>query len=105
MEVLVVRSVSRARADKLFPRLTLGRYRGVRAGFDSSDQPVLRCVRDDATEVSVDGLSDGTRDQFYLALRVAALEHHAASNDPMPVIPDDVPIHFDDTRAAAALKI
>lgn len=94
-----------ARANTLFPRLTLGRYAGLRVGFDSGDEPVLRCVRDDGTEVSVEGLSDGTRDQLYLALRVATLEHHAESNDPMPVVLDDVLIHFDDTRAAAALEV
>ncbi len=94
-----------ARANKLFPRLTLGRYTVLRVGFDSGDEPVLRCVRDDGTEVSVEGLSDGTRDQLYLALRVATIEHHAESNEPMPVVLDDVLIHFDDTRAAAALEV
>lgn len=94
-----------ARADKLFPRLTLGRYNGLRVGFDTGDDPVLRCLRDDGTEVGVEGLSDGTRDQLYLALRVATLEHHSESNDPMPVVLDDVLIHFDDERAAAALEV
>lgn len=94
-----------ARADKLFPRLTLGRYTGLRVGFDSGDDPVLRCVRDDGAEISVEGLSDGTRDQLYLALRVATLVHHAESDDPMPVVLDDVLIHFDNMRAAAALEV
>jgi uncharacterized protein YhaN len=93
------------RANTLFPRLTLGRYASLRVGFDSGDEPVLRCVRHDGTELGVEELSDGTRDQLYLALRVATLEHHAESSEPMPVVLDDVLIHFDDTRAAAALGI
>jgi uncharacterized protein YhaN len=95
-----------ARAGELFPRLTLGRYRGLRVGFDAGDDPVLRCVRADGTEVGVDpDLSEGTRDQLYLALRVASLERHALLNAPMPVVLDDVLVHFDDARAAAALTV
>jgi uncharacterized protein YhaN len=37
-------------------------------------------------EVDVTGLSDGTRDQLYLALRLASLEHHARTGEPMPLI-------------------
>ena len=40
-------------------------------------------------EVDVTGLSDGTRDQLYLALRLASLEHYAAHGEPMPLILDD----------------
>ncbi|AKT43336.1 ATP-binding protein [Chondromyces crocatus] len=54
-------------------------------------------------EIAVDGLSDGTRDQLYLALRLASLEHHARRGEPMPLVLDDILIHFDDDRARAAL--
>jgi uncharacterized protein YhaN len=54
-------------------------------------------------EVDVEGLSDGTRDQLYLALRLASLEHHARRGEPMPLVLDDILIHFDDDRARAAL--
>jgi uncharacterized protein YhaN len=54
-------------------------------------------------EVDVKGLSDGTRDQLYLALRLASLEHHAKRGEPMPLVLDDILIHFDDDRARAAL--
>ncbi|WP_437673229.1 AAA family ATPase [Sorangium sp. So ce131] len=56
-------------------------------------------------EVDVSGLSDGTRDQLYLALRLASLEHHARTGEPMPLILDDLLIHFDDDRARAALAV
>jgi uncharacterized protein YhaN len=48
-------------------------------------------------------LSEGTRDQLYLALRMVALRDHAEAAEPMPFIADDVLQTFDDTRAAAAL--
>ncbi|WP_437503289.1 AAA family ATPase [Sorangium sp. So ce1099] len=116
-----------ARASALFHRLTLGAFAGLRVGYDESEQAILRCVRaappgpaaapapEGAAaepakapvqrEVDVSGLSDGTRDQLYLALRLASLEHHARTDEPMPLILDDLLIHFDDDRARAALAV
>ncbi|WP_437754023.1 AAA family ATPase [Sorangium sp. So ce1389] len=116
-----------ARASALFHRLTLGAFAGLRVGYDESEQAILRCVRaappapaaapapEGAAaepakapvqrEVDVSGLSDGTRDQLYLALRLASLEHHARTGEPMPLILDDLLIHFDDDRARAALAV
>jgi uncharacterized protein YhaN len=92
------------RASELFVRLTRDRYQGLRSTFDDDDEAVLCAVRG-SDEIRVEGLSDGTRDQLYLALRLASLERHAAKAPPMPVILDDVLVHFDDTRAAAALEV
>ena len=50
------------------------------------------------------GMSDGTADQLYLALRLAGLEHYLEANEPMPFIVDDILIKFDNDRAAAALQ-
>ena len=49
-------------------------------------------------------LSEGTRDQLYLALRMVALEDHAAHAPPLPFIADDILQTFDDSRAVAALR-
>jgi uncharacterized protein YhaN len=91
------------RTSDLFRALTLGRYAGVAAGYDERDQARLSCVRAAGGEVPIEGLSDGTRDQLYLALRLASLERLAATNDVLPLVVDDVLIHFDDDRARAAL--
>lgn len=93
-----------ARASELFARLTLGRYAGLRTTFDEADEAVLCALRGE-TEVTIEGLSDGTRDQLYLALRLASLERHAAKAAPMPVVLDDVLVHFDDARARSALEV
>ncbi len=93
------------RANTYFPRLTLEAYRELRVGYDAKDEEVLRCVRADGTEVDIEALSDGTRDQLYLSLRLATLEHFAQSHDPLPLVMDDVFIHFDDQRAKAALEV
>ena len=40
-------------------------------------------------------MSTGTREQLYLALRLASLERHVELHGPMPVILDDVVLHSD----------
>lgn len=92
-------------ASALFTRLTLGAYAGVKAGFDDKDRPCLRCVREGGAEVDVTGLSDGTRDQLYLSLRLASLLRRTEVAQPMPLVLDDVLIQLDDQRAAAALTV
>lgn len=49
-------------------------------------------------------MSDGTRDQLYLALRLAALELHFEQSQSLPFILDDLFINFDDARVKAGLK-
>ncbi len=93
------------RASELFPRLTLGRYRGLAVEYDERDEPVLACVMASGKTLRVSGLSDGTRDQLYLALRVASLERYFEGKPPLPLVLDDVLIHFDDARAQAALAV
>ncbi|WP_437711091.1 AAA family ATPase [Sorangium sp. So ce448] len=73
-----------------------------KATADAAAEPARAPVQ---REVDVTGLSDGTRDQLYLALRLASLEHHARTGEPMPLILDDILIHFDDDRARAALAV
>jgi uncharacterized protein YhaN len=93
------------KASELFARLTLGRYTGVRAGYNDKDKPALKCVRDGNIEVEVEGLSEGTRDQLYLSLRLASLLRYADLAEPMPLVLDDVLIQFDDERSRAALEV
>jgi uncharacterized protein YhaN len=50
-------------------------------------------------------MSDGTADALYLSLRLASLEVHLDSHNPIPLIVDDCLVQFDDDRASAALKI
>ena len=94
------------RASRSFATLTLGSFCGLRADYDERGNPVLVGVRADGrTTLGVAALSDGTRDQLYLALRIASLEHHLETNPPLPFIVDDILVQFDDARAAAALQV
>src|SRR5690606_8954358 len=93
------------RARELFPRLTLGAYSGLVVGYGADDAPLLMCTTADGREVPVEGLSDGTRDQLYLSRSIATLALYVRTNGKMPWVLDDVLVHFDDARAAAALDV
>jgi uncharacterized protein YhaN len=94
-----------ARASLLFSRLTLGRYTGLQVELDERDEPFLCALHKTGKTVRVSGLSDGTRDQLYLALRVASIERFCAQSSALPLVLDDAFIHFDDARAEAALQV
>lgn len=93
-----------ARSSSIFADLTRGSYQGLHPEV-VNDKPVLVGVRPDRSTVFPDGMSDGTRDQLYLALRVASLEQFFDHHPPVPVILDDLLVHFDDDRAASALAV
>jgi uncharacterized protein YhaN len=93
------------RAADLFRTLTLGNYVGLKVEFDERDQAILKGERRTGAPVDVLGMSDGTRDQLFLALRVAAIELYVAGAEPIPFVADDLLINYDDDRAAAALSV
>ena len=93
-------------ASELFRELTLGSFAGLRVDEDDSHKPVLVGVRPGGQEaVGVSGMSEGTCDQLYLALRLASLQQEAPPRCHLPLIIDDILIQFDDERATAALRI
>lgn len=92
-------------ASRFFSELTLGSFVGLRTDMDDNGNPILVGVRSDDSRTSVEGMSDGTCDQLYLALRLATLQSRLENSDPMPFIVDDILINFDDERAKATIKV
>ncbi len=92
-----------AAASTYFSLMTGGRYQRLVAD-EADDRPVLRAERADGKRIGVEAMSDGTGDQLYLALRLAALDLRRASHPPMPLVLDDVLITSDDERAANILR-
>lgn len=92
------------RAAEVFARTTLGSFSGLTIDYED-DRQVLLGVRPDATRVPVQGMSQGTRDQLFLSLRLAAIEQHIEGRGPFPVIVDDLLVQFDDDRAMATLEV
>jgi len=92
------------RASALFAQLTLGGFARLAPDFEH-DPPRLEAVRASGERVGIHGLSEGTRDQLFLALRLAALELHIAADRPLPFIADDLFVNFHDQRSRAGLTV
>ena len=94
-----------SRAGELFSTLTANSFSALKLAFDEQDTVHLAGVRPDGSTVGVEGMSTGTADQLYLALRVAAIEDYVARSGPLPFVADDLFINFDDDRAAAGFAV
>ncbi len=95
------------RLGETFARLTGGAYDRLSPADDGKDSEAYgRLVAHEAGggEKHIGQLSEGTRDQLYLALRLVAVEDHVQSAPPLPFVADDILQTFDDTRARAALE-
>lgn len=93
-------------ASDWFVRLTRSAYSGLTTGVDPrTDAPRLEAVSSSGRQVPVEGLSDGTRDQLFMALRLATISQSQEKAEPMPLILDDVLVHFDTERAQATLEV
>ncbi|WP_406857986.1 AAA family ATPase [Alsobacter sp. KACC 23698] len=93
-----------ARAGELFALMTGGAYQGLGQVYDEDDAPHLVGRRASGSEVAVAEMSEGTRDQLYLALRLAYVEDYAVRAEPAPFLCDDLFSSFDDRRTAFGLK-
>ena len=92
-------------AGQLFTTLTGGSFKNLRVDFDDRDRPNLVGQRPDGAKVAVPGMSTGTADQLYLALRIASVADYLDRAPPLPFIADDLFINFDDERAAAGFQV
>ena len=93
------------KTSHFFQILTEGGFSKVIAQLDKYDVPQLIAVRADQTEVEINGLSEGTADQLYLALRFAAIDLHLENHHSIPLILDDLLMTFDDKRVKALVPI
>lgn len=92
-----------ARASEVFAGLTRGSFAKLVVDFEC-DPPRLDGLRPDGKTVGIAGMSDGTRDQLYLALRLSALEMHVEQSHALPFIADDLFVNYDDDRSCAGIE-
>ncbi|MBX9739213.1 MAG: AAA family ATPase [Beijerinckiaceae bacterium] len=91
------------RAGELFATLTGGSYCGLGQAYDD-DAPHIEGLREGRGGIRVTDMSEGTRDQLYLALRLAYVEDFARRAEPPPFLGDDLFASFDDARTAQGLR-
>jgi uncharacterized protein YhaN len=92
-----------SRAGELFSTFTGGSFVGLALDFGEDDAPCLAGRRPTQELVAIPGLSEGARDQMYLALRLAYIEEFAKKAEPVPFIGDDLFTSFDESRTANGL--
>lgn len=88
------------RASGYFATLTAGAFSGLRIDATGNTLYALGTQGDKALEQ----LSTGSRDQIWLALRLATIAE-AARHTPFPLVLDDIFVQFDDERSSAALRL
>ena len=89
-------------ASLYLERITEGRYRRV---WTRLDQEML-CVEDcRGQHLPVLALSRGTREPLMLALRLALVSQFARRGIRLPIVLDEVLVHFDAQRARAAAEV
>ncbi|WP_034995709.1 ATP-binding protein [Beijerinckia mobilis] len=95
------------RASALFSDLTAGEWTLIEQEFDEDDKPLLVGGKEGAGGAGllrIGQMSEGTRDQFYLALRLAYLADYAERAEAAPFIGDDLFASFDDRRTGQGLR-
>jgi uncharacterized protein YhaN len=92
-----------SRASELFGRLTLGRFSRLQVGIEDTR---LECVETEGgRRLELEHLSEGTRSQLFLALKLASLEQYVKTAPPLPLVLDDVLVEWDDQRSRVALQV
>jgi len=71
---------------------------------DSRPRLIGLC-EDGKTVVEVGQMSEGTTDQLFLALRIAALEQSVDAGVRLPFLADDLFVNFDDDRSRAGFRV
>jgi hypothetical protein len=89
-------------ASGYLERLTRGRYPRV---WTPLGQQVLRVDDEAGNAHTVEQLSRGTREQLFLALRMALARCYARRGAALPMLLDDVLVNYDSERAKAAAEV
>jgi uncharacterized protein YhaN len=80
----------------------MGRYVDVQA--DRIAEHTFHVIDHDGESKKPEQLSQGTREQLYLALRFAFVQQYCAQNEPLPIVMDDCFVNFDDDRLLQTLE-
>lgn len=93
------------RAGQLFATITGGSFTALGVDYDTRDKAHLTGLRPSGEVVRVPGMSSGTADQLYLALRIASMEDYLEHASALPFVADDLFVNFDNDRAQAGFRV
>jgi uncharacterized protein YhaN len=92
-----------ADVQRLFEQMTLGRYVTIERKLDETG--TLLVVDQAGQRKEPRQLSTGSREQLYLAIRLAFIQHYCENQEPLPIVIDDVLVNFDVERARQTIKV
>lgn len=90
-------------AGEIFSQLTLGEYVQLTRAIGKETE--LLAVPRVGTAKLPREMSTGTREQLYLAIRLAYLKQYSQRAEPLPLVMDDVLVNFDEDRARQTLRV
>jgi uncharacterized protein YhaN len=89
-------------ASRWLARLTDGRYPSITTAIDEAR---LEVHDSDGDIWNPERLSRGTREQVFLALRLALIRDLGRHDVSLPIVMDDALVNFDDARARSAARV
>jgi uncharacterized protein YhaN len=89
-------------ASRWLARLTEGRYASITTAIDEARLEVHDA---DGAIWNPERLSRGTREQVFLALRLALIRDLGRHDVSLPIVMDDALVNFDDARARSAARV
>ncbi|MFP3920870.1 MAG: hypothetical protein ACLFU3_04095, partial [Dichotomicrobium sp.] len=98
------RSQMMLNAGNAFRHITGGRFTDLQSRPDK-DGETLIAIKAGGGSLVVGEMSDATRDQLYLALRLAGYREFAGTREPLPFIGDDIMQSFDEDRTRASFEM
>ena len=95
------------RAGELMAELTRNHANPIdnlSAEYRDKKRVTLLGIRRDGSPCEIANMTEGTRDQLFLGLRIAAIERYAAARERLPFVADDLFITSDDERTECGLQ-
>lgn len=87
----------------LLAQMTGGRYVSIRRRLDEAGTMLVEQINGKLK--TPNQLSTGTREQLYLAIRLAYVQQYCRESEPLPLIMDDILVNFDEQRAKNTLDV
>ena len=91
-----------AAASRYLERMTQGKHPHI---WTPLGERLLYVDDDRGDTFTVEQLSGGTREQLFLAIRLALVEQMAQQGVELPILLDDVLVNFDESRATSAAEL
>lgn len=93
------------KASLFFEKITNGKYKKVYLNILNQKESFLICESKSSEKVTVDLLSEGTRDQLFLSIKLAIGELYIQGFEKFPIVLDDILVNYDDERTCNVLKV